>query len=194
MNEKETIIKLRNQTGAGIMDIKEALEKADGDEQKACDFLRLKGQKIAAKRADREAREGWIGSYVHANGKIASLVKLACETDFVARNQDFKDLAHDLAMQVTASNPLYLSSSDIPSEVLDKEKGILMEEIEKQGKPKEMAEKILQGKLEKYYSDVCLLNQRFVKDDSKTVVNLIEEATTKIGEKIEIVEFKRMEI
>ena len=194
MTEKDTIIKLRNQTGAGIMDIKEALEKAGGDEDKACDFLRQKGQKIAAKRAEREAREGFIGSYVHANGKIASLVKLACETDFVARNQEFKDLAHDIAMQVAASNPLYLSSSQIPSDILEKEKGLLMEEIEKQGKPKEMAERILQGKLEKYYSDVCLLNQVFIKDDKKTVANLIEEATAKIGEKIEIVEFKRLEI
>lgn len=194
MSEKELIIKLRTQTGAGIMDIKEALQEAGGDEEKAIEFLRKKGQKIAAKRAERQAGEGWIGSYVHANGKLAAFVALKCETDFVARNADFQNLAHDLAMQVVASNPIYLKPSDIPADVLEKEKAFHREEVAKTGKTGDMAEKIIEGKLGKFYSDVCLLQQPFFKEDKKTIAQLLEEATAKIGEKIEIGEFKRVQI
>ena len=122
---KEIIIKLRKQTGAGINDIKEALEEAGGEEEKALEILRKKGQKIVSKRAGREAGEGWIGSYVHANGKGAGIVKLACETDFVARNEDFKELAHDIAMQVVATSPDYLKPEDVPEEILNKEKSYI---------------------------------------------------------------------
>ncbi|MBI4122412.1 MAG: elongation factor Ts [Parcubacteria group bacterium] len=194
MSEKELIIKLRNQTGAGIMDIKEALAESGGDEEQAIVLLRKKGQKIAAKRAERQAGEGWIGSYVHSNGKVASLVKLVCETDFVARNADFQTLAKDLAMHLAASNPLYLAPADIPADALEKEKAILREEAASSGKGADMVEKIVQGKLAKYYGEVCFLNQPFVKDDSKTIANLLEEATAKIGEKIEIAGFIRMQI
>lgn len=194
MNEKELIIKLRTQTGAGIMDIKEAVAESGGDEQKAIEFLRKKGQKIAAKRAEREAGEGWVGSYVHSNGKIAAFVSLKCETDFVARNAEFQALAHDLAMHVVASNPIYLKSQDVPAEIIEKEKEIYKAEVEKSGKTGDMVEKIIAGKLNKFYSDVCFLNQPYFKDDSKTVQSLLDEATGKIGEKIEIGEFKRVQI
>ncbi|MDP1709708.1 MAG: elongation factor Ts [Candidatus Komeilibacteria bacterium] len=194
MSEKDLLIKLRQQTGAGIMDIKEALQEAGDDEEKAIEFLRKKGQKIAAKRAERKAGEGWIGSYIHANGKLAALVSLKCETDFVARNADFQALAHDLAMQVVAANPIYLKPADIPADVLEKEKAFQREEVEKSGKTGDMADKIIEGKLGKFYTDVCFLHQPFFKDDKKTVAQLIEEATAKIGEKIEIEEFKRVQI
>ena len=194
MSTKDAIIKIRKQTGAGVMDIKEALEEADGDEAKVMDILRKKGQKIAAKRSEREAGEGWIGSYVHANGKIASLVKLQCETDFVARNPEFQELAKDIAMHITASDPSYLSAQDVPAEVIAKEKDIYAEEVKREGKPAEIVEKIVQGKIGKFYSEACLLNQAYIKDDSKTIKDLLDEATAKIGEKIEVTEFNRMQI
>ena len=194
MSEKELIIKLRQQTGAGMMDIKEAIAEAGGDENKAIDILRKKGQKIAAKRAERTTGEGFVGTYVHSNGKVAAMVKLQCETDFVARNSDFKELAHDLAMQIVASNPLYLKSSEIPADVLEREKGVYCVEVEKSGKTGDMADKIIEGKLNKFYTDVCLLNQAFFKDDKKTIQTLLDEATAKIGEKIEIGGFNRVQI
>jgi len=194
MSEKELIIKLRTQTGAGIMDIKEAVAESGGDEAKAIEWLRKKGQKIAAKRAEREASEGWVGSYVHSNGKIAAFVSLKCETDFVALNAEFQALAHDLAMHVVASNPIYLKPADVPSEIIEKEKEIYKAEVEKSGKTGDMVEKIITGKLNKFYSDVCFLQQPYFKDDAKTVQSLLDEATGKIGEKIEIGEFRRVQI
>lgn len=194
MSDKETIIKLREQTGAGILDIKEALEEASGDESKALELLRKKGQKVAAKRAERVAGEGFIGSYIHSNGKVGAMVKLQCETDFVGRNEDFRELAKDLAMHITAANPIYVKSDEIPEQVIAKEKEIYAEEVKKQGKPDNMIEKIVSGKLEKYYEDACLLNQKFIKDDSKKIQDLLNEATGKIGEKIEITEFVRFQI
>ncbi len=194
MSEKELIIKLRTQTGAGIMDIKEALEEAGGAPQAAIDILRKKGQKIAAKRAERATGEGFIGSYVHANGKVAGLVKLQCETDFVARNSDFKELAHDLAMQVAALSPLYLRPADVPAAVIARERDVYSAEAAKSGKNGDLAEKIIAGKLDKFYGEVCFLNQAFFKDDKKTIQTLLDEATAKIGEKIEIGGFERYEI
>ena len=191
---KETIIKLRKQTGAGMNDIKEALEESKGDEEKALEILRKKGQKIVSKRATREAGEGWIGSYIHANGKAGALVKLACETDFVARNEDFQELAHDIAMQVVASSPEYLKPEDVPQEILEKEKEIYAEEVKKEGKPENIVDKIIQGKIEKFYTESCLLRQAFIKDDSKTIEQLVDEATAKIGEKVEIKEFAKLDI
>ena len=194
MSNKEILIKLRQQTGAGIMDIKEALEQAGNDQAKAVEFLRKKGQKMSAKRAERVAGEGFIGSYVHSNGKVASMVSLRCETDFVARNSEFQSLAKDLAMHITAANPLYIKPEDIPLPVIEKEKEIYIEDIKREQKPESMAEKIIQGKLEKFFEDACLLNQKFIKDDSKKIKDLIDEATAKIGEKIEISGFSRLEI
>ncbi len=194
MSDKELLIKLRRQTGAGIVDIKEALEEAGNDEEKAIEILRKKGQKIAAKRADRQTGEGVIGSYVHANGKLGAMVQLQCETDFVARNEEFTQLAYDIAMHVVGANPLYLSPETVPADVLEKERSIYKEEVEKEGKPAEMADKIIEGKVGKWYEDVCLLNQKFIKDDSKTIGQLVEEATAKTGEKIEVANFARLHI
>lgn len=192
MSDKEILIKLRRQTGAGIMDVKEALEEAGHDQEKALEILRKKGQKIVAKRADRDAGEGFIGSYVHSNGKVATIVALKCETDFVARNEDFQALAKDLAMHITAANPEYISEQDVPEDVISKEKEIYKEEIAKQNKPEDIQEKIIKGKLQKYFEEVCLLNQIFIKDDSKKIQDLLDEATAKIGEKIEVGKFYRL--
>ena len=176
------------------MDIKEALQESGVDEAKAIEFLRKKGQKIAAKRAERQAGEGWIGSYVHSNGKVAGFVSLKCETDFVARNAEFQALAHDLAMHAVASNPIYLKPEDVPAEIIEKEKEIYKAEAAQAGKTGDMVDKIIEGKLSKFYSDVCFLKQPYFKDDAKTVQTLLDEATGKIGEKIEIGEFKRVQI
>lgn len=190
---KQQIQKLRNQTGAGIMAIKKALAEANGDETKALDILKKQGQKIAAKKMDeREAKDGIIEGYVHSNGKVASLVMLSCETDFVAKNSEFKQLARDIAMQVAAMNPQYLSSETIPAEVIEKEKEIIREELKQENKLDEVIEKIMPGKLEKFYSHVCLLNQKFIKDDKKTVGDILVQAISKLGEKIEVKKIARL--
>jgi elongation factor Ts len=195
MIDSQTIQKLRANTGAGIMDVKKALEEANGNEEQALEILRKMGQKIAAKKqAEREANEGIIGSYIHANGKVAAMVLLTCETDFVAKTEDFKNLAHDIAMQIAAMNPLYINTSEVPAELIEKEKTFYKEELEKEGKPAEIQEKIIEGKLNKYYEDICLLNQKFIKDDTKTIVDLITDATAKLGEKIEIKKIAKLSV
>lgn len=187
----ETIKVLREATGAGVSDVKKALDEAAGDMAKATEFLRKKGKASAQKKADRTAGEGVIGSYVHSNWKVGAFVALACETDFVARNPEFRDLAHDLAIHVAAADPDYLSAQDVPAHVIEKEKEIVREQLAAEHKPEAVMEKILAGKLEKLYSERCLLNQPFVKDDTMTVQELIEQAIGKIGEKIEIKNFTR---
>jgi len=195
MISTKLIQKLRADTGAGIMDIKHALQEAQGDENKAINILRQMGQKIANKKQmERTANEGAIGNYIHANGKIAALVALSSETDFVAKNEFFKTLAHDLAMQVAAMNPSYIAPENIPAEILEKEKTFYREELAKENKPQEIAEKIIAGKLNKYFEDVCLLNQKFIKDDQKTVADIITETIAKLGEKIEVKKIIRWEI
>ncbi len=183
----DIIQKLRQQTGVGMMDVKSALQEAEGDENKALEILRKKGEKRAAKKqAERSAKEGLVEAYIHNNGKIGSMIVLACETDFVAKNDEFKSLAHEIAMQVVAMRPECISVEDLPMDVVEKEKQVYQEEIEKQGKPVEVTEKIVNGKLDKYYSEVCLLNQLYIKDDKKTIKDLITQATAKLGEKIEV--------
>lgn len=191
-NNFELIQKLRNQTGAGMMDVKSALEESGGDEAKALDILRKKGQKIAAKKqGERSAKEGLVEAYVHAGGKVGSMIVLACETDFVAKNKEFKELAHEIAMQVAAMKPEYISAGEVPEEVKNKEMEIYREQLKNEGKPANVAEKILEGKMNKYYETVCLLNQTYIKDDKKTIGDLVNEATAKLGEKIEV---KRMTV
>ncbi len=190
----EIIKKLRIQTGAGVMDVKEALDEAGGDEAKALELLRKKGLKVAAKKQDRSAEEGRIDVYIHSNGKIGAMVALACETDFVARNEEFQDLAKSIAMHIAATDPSYLSPEDIPEEVKDKEKEIYAEQMKGENKPPEVLEKIIEGKLKKFYEQVCLLNQKFIKDDDKTIQDLITEATAKLGEKIEVKRFVRFQL
>ncbi len=188
------ITKLRAQTGAGMKDCREALEEANGDFEKAMEILRKKGAKIAAKRAEKTASEGIVYAYIHANNKIGALVELKCETDFVAKNEEFKNLAHDLAMQVAAQSPLYISPADIPEEVANKEKEIYKEQLIVEGKPEKMLDKIIEGKMAKWYEDVCLLNQPFIKDEDKTITDLINEKIASLGEKIEVGGFCRKQI
>lgn len=190
----EQIKQLREQTGAGINDCKKCLEESVNNFNKAIELLRKKGMEFAYKKSSREIREGAIGCYVHSNGKIAALVKVKCETDFVARNNEFQELIKDLAMQTAAMNPLYRSPEDVPDEVKNKEKEIETEKLKKEGKPENIIPKILEGKLQKFYSQVCLLKQPFVRDDKKSVDDLIKEKIQKLGENIEIGEFVRFEL
>lgn len=183
---------LREKTGAGMMDCKNALVEANGDEAKAIEILRKKGLKSVDKRAGKVAAEGVIGAYVHAGSQIVAIVELNCETDFVARGDDFKALANDIAMHVAAMAPRYNSVQDIPEEVLEKEKEILMEQLN--DKQKEKADMIIPGKLEKFYSENVLANQAFIKDDSKTISQLVSDLSAKIGEKIVVRRYARFEV
>lgn len=186
--------RLRELTGAGMMDAKQALSEAAGDFDRALENLRKQGKKIAAKKAEREASEGLIGVYLHSNGKVAAMVELKCETDFVARTDKFKQLANDIAMQIAAMSPAYLSPEDVPEEVKEKEREIYRAEVEQQGKPAEIVEKIVEGKLNKFYSQVCLLKQQFIKDDSLTIEQLLEQSIAALGENIKIGKFVRFSL
>jgi elongation factor Ts len=188
--DNSLVVKLRAMTGAGIVDCKNVLEEAGGDLEKAADLLRKRGEIKAAKKGERETKQGLIHAYVHSNGAIGAMVELLCETDFVARNPEFQQLAHDLAMQVVASNPLYISPEDIPAEVIEKEKEFYFSEVE--GKPTEIAVKIIEGKLQKYYGEVCLLKQQFLKDEDIAVEELIKNKIATIGENIQIKRFARL--
>lgn len=192
--DNSLIIKLRQMTGAGIVDCKNALEETGGNLEAAAEVLRKKGMAKAAKREGRETREGVVAVYVHSNKKLGAIVELLSETDFVARNADFQMLANDLAMHVAAINPLYLSPENVPQEVIQKEKEIYTEEFAGSGKPASVVDKIVDGKLEKFYEEVCLLNQRFVKDEDITVGELIAQKIGVIGENIRVGRFARFEI
>jgi len=185
---------LREKTGAGMMDCKKALQDTDGDEQKATAWLREKGLSKALKKADKTASEGFIGSYVHMNGKIGVLVELNCETDFVAKNDKFKELAKNISMQIAATSPLALKPEDLPQKAVDEERAIFEKQAKAEGKPDNVVEKIVDGKMKKYYKEACLLEQPYIKDDSLTVKDLINEMIAVLGEKIEIGRFIRMEV
>lgn len=191
MIDSSSIMKLRELTGAGIVEAKKALEAAGGDMDKAIEAMRKKGVAKAVEKGVRETREGRVHSYIHSTGKVGALVEALCETDFVARNNVFVELCHDLAMQIVAANPLYVSPSDIPPEVIEKEKEVYAAEVEHSGKPAEIVAKIVEGKLAKYYSDVCLLNQTFIKDEDITVEDHIKSAIAKLGENIKVRRFVR---
>jgi elongation factor Ts len=188
------IAELRAKTGIGMMECKKALVEADGDETKAMDILKKQGALKAAKRSEREAKEGIIESYVHANGKIGVIVEVLAETDFVAKNDEFKEFAHDVALHIAAMNPKYLSSDQVPTEDIEKEKSYFIEEVKASGKPENIVEKIVQGKIDKYVEEMCLMSQPFVKDSTKTINDLLNEKIAKIGEKITISRFSRFEI
>jgi elongation factor Ts len=185
---------LREKTGAGMMDCKKALQESGGDEQKAVAWLREKGLSKAQKRAGRSASEGIIGSYIHANGKIGVLVELNCETDFVAKSDKFQELAKNLSMQVAAANPLCVRPEDLPQEAIEQEKTIYANQARADGKPEQVVEKIVEGRVNKYYKEVCLLEQPYIKDDSLAVKDLINELVAVLGEKIEVTRFVRMEV
>jgi elongation factor Ts len=185
---------LRDRTGAGMMDCKKALQETGGDMEAAVDFLRAKGAAKAAKRAEKAANEGTIGSYLHFGAKVGVMVELNCETDFVAKTDDFTGLAKDLAMHIAASAPLAVSPEDIPSETVERERGVFLEQVKNEGKPEHIAEKIVEGKLRKFFEENTLLKQAFVKDPDKTVEQLITEISAKTGEKIEVARFVRFQV
>lgn len=193
--DAQTIVRLRDMTGAGMLDCKKALDETGGDIEKAVDYLRKKGEvKAAKKSAERTASEGIIHAYIHAGGKVGVMLQLSCETDFVARNEEFKALAHNIAMHIAASNPTYVKQEDVPENELKKEKEIYREQLKAEGKPDNIIDKIMAGKISKYFEEVCLLKQPFIKDDKKKVEQIITEAVAKIGEKIEVVRFARYQI
>jgi elongation factor Ts len=187
----EIVKSLRDKTGAGMMDCKRALEESNGDIEKATEFLRKKGAAVAAKRAEREANQGVVEAYIHAGGRIGAMVELNCETDFVAKTPEFRQLAHDIAMQIAAMTPLFVSKEDVDEVTLNKEIEIYKAQAVNEGKRPEIAEKIAEGRLEKYYQEVCLLEQSFIKDSGKTIKDLLSEATGKVGEKIGVRRFQR---
>jgi len=190
----ELVKKIRERTGAGMVAIKAALDEAGGDEEKAIEILRKLGQSKAAKKADRVAREGVVISYVHSNKRVGSLVKLLCETDFVARTDEFQELAKDIAMHVTAMNPKFIKPEDVPKDMIEKEKEIWQAQLAAEKKPAEMMEKILAGKEKKFREESALLTQAFVKNPEITVGELIIEKIGKIGENIQVGEIVRVEL
>lgn len=194
----ETIKAVRERTGAGLSDVKKALVDAHGDVEKAIDLLRERGIAKASRSAGREAREGFVGAYLHHTGKVGVLVALSCETDFVARNQELRALAKDLAMHIALQNPAYVSADEIPAEVLERERevalGALRQDPKSQHKPPDVLQKIVDGKLEKFAEEVCLVNQRFVKDESIKVGDHVKSVAARLGENVGVVRFARLEI
>lgn len=182
---------LRDRTGAGMMDCKRALEETGGDIEAAIDLLRSRGAAKAAKRAEKSANEGTIGSYVHHGGRIAVLVELNCETDFVANTDAFRDLARDLAMHIAAANPMGVSEESIPAEVVERERAIYLEQVRQEGKPENIHDKIVEGKLRKFFEETTLMKQPFVKDPDRTVGELVTQVAAQTGEKLEVARFVR---
>ncbi|WP_010269481.1 translation elongation factor Ts [Paenibacillus senegalensis] len=185
---------LREKTGAGMLDCKKALEEANGDITKASQILREKGLAAAANKAGRAATEGSVQSYIHAGGRVGVLVEVNCETDFVANTDDFKDFVKDVAMQIAAANPKYVSREEVPQEVIAKEKEILRTQALNEGKPENIVDRMVEGRINKYYEEFCLLEQSFIKDPDKTVSALLNEKISKIGENISIRRFARFEL
>ena len=192
----ERVKELRDRTGAGVMDCKAALEASQGDLQGAVEHLRKKGLADAAKKAHREARDGVVASYIHPGAKIGVLVEVNCETDFVARTDDFQQLVKDVAMQVAAANPTYVSRDQVPGAVVEKEREIYRQQMADAKKPPQVIDKIVEGKLEKFYAQACLLDQPFIKDPSgKTrVKDLVDQATSKLGERVVVKQFVRFQV
>uniref|UniRef100_A0A7C5Z6C6 Elongation factor Ts n=1 Tax=Caldicellulosiruptor owensensis TaxID=55205 RepID=A0A7C5Z6C6_9FIRM len=189
----EMVKELREKTGAGMMDCKKALEDAGGDMDKAIELLRERGLAKAAKKASRVAAEGIVESYIHGNGRIGVLVEINCETDFVARNEEFRQFAKDIAMQIAAANPKYVSREEVPPEVIEKEKAILRQQALNEGKPENVVDRIVEGRLEKFFEEVCLLEQPWIKNPDMKIKDLLTEKIAKIGENIVIRRFARFE-
>lgn len=185
---------LREETDISFQKCKQALEEADGDLDQAKQILKKEGQKIAEKKSGRDTDQGVIESYIHANNRVGAMIKLTCETDFVAKSEEFQELAHELCMQVAASEPKFLKPEAIPEEFLDGERKIYREQVEGSGKPEDIKQEIVEGKLNKYKEEICLLTQSWIRDDTKTIKELIDEYVAKLGENIEVEEFERYEI
>ena len=194
MTDIEKIKQLREQTSVSLGQCKKALEESDGDLEKAKELLRKWGEDVANKKSGRLAKQGIIEAYIHSNKKVGAMVELRCETDFVAKNKDFQELAHNLAMQITAMKPLYVKPEDVPRQVLEKEKEIYKAQLADSNKPKELLDKILEGKLNKYKNEVSLLTQPFVKDPTRKVKDIINEYISVLGENIVVERFARFEI
>lgn len=190
----EQVKQLRELTGAGFNDCQNALKEANGEVNVAVDLLRKMGQLKAVKKGERTTNEGMIGVYVHSNNKVAAMVELLCETDFVARNDDFRELAHDLAMQVVAGNARYLTREEVPADEINHEKEIYLEQLKNEGKPEAVIEKIITGKLDKYFEEICLMEQIFVKNDQLKIKDLLTQYIQKIGENLVIKRFVRYQI
>lgn len=190
----ERVKDLRQRTGAGVVDCKKALEEAKGDVEAAIDYLRRKGLATAAKKAGRIASDGLVSSYIHAGGKMGVLVEVNCETDFVAKTEDFQTFVKNIAMQIAAANPQYIRREEIPQEVLEKEREIYRLQALEAGKPPKVIDKIVEGKLERFYSEVCLLEQTYIKDSDLTIRELLEAMIAKIGENISIRRFSRFQL
>jgi len=194
VSELDAIRELRARTGAGVLDCKKAISESGGDIQKAIDVLRKRGIAKAESKAGREAKEGIIEAYIHPGAKLGVLLELNCETDFVARNQEFKNLAHDVAMHIAASDPVAVSRGDVPEEILQREREIYTEQAKASGKPEHVVEKVVAGRLDKYYKESCLLEQPFVKDPDKTVKDVVTEAIARLGENIFVQRFQRFKV
>lgn len=194
MISAKIITELREKTGAGVMDCKEALQNSKEDIEKAIDYLKRKGTATAEKKAGRQTSSGTIYSYIHMEGKVGSMVEINCESDFVAKTDDFKELVKDIAMQIAAMNPKYVKREDITPEEIEKQKEIYKEEAVKSGKPQNVIDKIIAGKLEKFYKDVCLIEQQFIKDDKINIKDLITQKIAKVGENIVVKRFARFKL
>ncbi|MCX6564555.1 MAG: translation elongation factor Ts [Candidatus Aminicenantes bacterium] len=190
----EQVRELRERTGIGMMECKRALEEAGGNAEKAIEILRKKGHARAKDKAERATSEGAVGAYIHSNAKIGVLVEVNCETDFVARNEEFKQLVKDIAMHIAAANPIYIAPENIPADILDKEKDIVREQFKDSKKPAEIVEKIVQGKMTKFYEEVCLLEQPYIKDDKRKIKDLITAFIAKFKENTRVSRFTRYEI
>ncbi|MFZ1756287.1 MAG: translation elongation factor Ts [Caldilineaceae bacterium] len=190
----QMVKELREATSAGILDCKKALAQSDGDFDKAVEYLREKGLSQAAKKADREANEGLIGTYVHPGSRMAGMVEVNCETDFVARTEQFQELARDLAMHVVAARPEYVSREDVPADVIEKEKAIFRAQLAESDRPEHIWDKIIEGKVDKWYGDICLLEQPFVKNPDQTVQALMVQSIASLGENIRVRRFSRLEL
>ncbi len=190
----DSIKTLRERTGAGMMDCKKALTESQGDMEKAVDWLRAKGIASAAKKAGRAATEGSVHAYIHAGGKVGVLVEINCETDFAAMNEGFQTLVRDVALHIAASNPQYLVREDVPAHALAHEREVQKQRVIEEGKPAAVAERIVEGRMSKFYEDVCLMEQKFVKDDAKTIKDVVSDAVARIGENIQIRRFARFEL
>lgn len=190
----DLIKQLRAMTGAGMMDVKKTLEETAGDLAKAAALLRERGIAKASKKADRAAKEGLVGSYVHHNGRIAVLVEVNCETDFVARNESFQELARNLAIHIAMANPQYVRREEVPADLVEAERAVLRAQAREEGKPEQIIEKMVEGRLAKFYAETCLLEQPYVKDDKKTIDQLVKESIATIGENIQVGRFSRIAV
>lgn len=190
----QMVKELRDTTGAPFIDCKKALEEVSGDLEKALDILKIRGVAKASKKVGRDTPEGTVMSYIHAGGKIGVMVEINCETDFVARNEEFQAFAREVAMQIAASNPTYISKDEIPEAELEREKEVMKAQVLESGKPAEIAEKIVEGKIEKYYEEICLLNQTYVRDTKLKIDDLLQALIAKIGENIKVRRFTRFQL